>query len=343
MPTPHGLADLEAAYLAARDARDRLDIALARGLPADVTSLADAAATTERAVRAALAAFDADPPADASNEDARALAAIRAGIETAFEDDNELARSRRCPARTLRRRRRLGRGDRGRRAVLNARLEACYGALAEHLPVGDEVLTRRQILSRLAAEPDGDTRRRLFLGFAPLWRAVDADGDATGPGTRPSPYRAFIRECACPLGERRLTDRGQRAGARAGTGRDRAVGDRDARGVARRGFRPGSCKRRAADRALGLVVAAGEADRAMRDVLPLARVDGDQPTATSRPWASTSTRSTPPSTPRPGPTGRPSPSPTPRSGRGPPAAPTAPGRRAPRRSSGPTSTAASAS
>src|SRR5262245_63213917 len=61
MPTATALAalqSLEASYLAARDARDRLDVARATGLPADPSGLVREAAATEAAAREALASVD---------------------------------------------------------------------------------------------------------------------------------------------------------------------------------------------------------------------------------------------------------------------------------------------
>ena len=273
MPIPPGLADLEAAYLAARDARDRLDIALARGLPADATALADAAATTEGAVRAALAAFEADPAANPSNEDARALAAIHAGIETAFDGDGELAVVPPVPPATCEDAEAWAAAIEAGGSVLNTRLEACYGALADDLPVGDEIMTRRQILSRLAAEPDGDVRRRLFLGFNPLWRAVDARRGRDRPWDATIALSRVHPRVCDPMGGRCFTDRGERAGTRPRDGRDRAMGDRDARGGGAAAVPdPARARGEPAIEPWDWWWRAGEADRAMREALPLRRV-----------------------------------------------------------------------
>ncbi len=65
-----------------------------------------------------------------------------------------------------------------------------YGAAAESLRVGSEVLDRPTILNRLATELDTEGRRALFLALTPVWRAVDADGGDA------SPYRPLLRASA---------------------------------------------------------------------------------------------------------------------------------------------------
>lgn len=72
-------------------------------------------------------------------------------------------------------------------ARLSAALARCFGRVAHALPHGADTLDRLTILGRLAREPDGDERRRLFLALAPAWRMVNGDNGAT------SPYRALVR------------------------------------------------------------------------------------------------------------------------------------------------------
>ena len=229
------LAQLEDAYLAARDARDRLDVARARGEPANTHDLEAAAADTERRVRAKLVAIGAtsqdpiatgslatsadEPAADRQNEDSRALDAIRAGVATALGEAGGLpvappaTRAECDDAQAWTEAIRVG-GN-----ALRRRLDACYGAVAQALDVNGEMLNRLQVLARLAAEPDETRRRDLFLALDPLWRTVDGDGGSshsgsgtyTGVGThggvathagageeahRPSPYVALVRESA---------------------------------------------------------------------------------------------------------------------------------------------------
>jgi hypothetical protein len=166
-PHPDRLAGLESAYLAARDARDRLDIAHATGVPADVRDLEREALETGRAAREALRALDGERMAGSGEDDARALVLMRGWIEEGSAAAAE-----------------PGVGELGRR------LGDDFGTIAAALPVGGGTLSRVRILGRLATEPDDDSRRRLFLALEPLWHAVDGDG---GPA---SPYRALVRESA---------------------------------------------------------------------------------------------------------------------------------------------------
>ncbi len=193
------LALLERAYLAARDARDRLDVARARGEPAGRRDLEAAASDTERAVREALAAFEAGGQSDgelgrdeepARDEDRRALAAIRAGIDTALSEEAGLPVTPREALASCEDERAWSRAMAAGGETLRRRIETCYAAAAESIRVGDWTLTRLQVLGRLAAEGNAAERRRLFLAMAPLWRAVDGDG------SEPSPYRSLVRESA---------------------------------------------------------------------------------------------------------------------------------------------------
>ena len=75
-------------------------------------------------------------------------------------------------------------------SALLARTTADYAVAGESIDPGDGPLDRLDVLARLATEPDGATRRRLFLSLGGLWRAVDGDGG------RDSPYRAALRASA---------------------------------------------------------------------------------------------------------------------------------------------------
>jgi hypothetical protein len=181
------LAALERAYLDAREARDRLDVARGTGDPADTTELEATAADTSATVRAGLAAF---PPADEdalTGDDARALAAIRTGIDAADAYDLPVA-----PADQGACDDEAGLADAVATggAALRTRLETCYAVRAESLHLDSEVLTRRQILTRLGEEPSPSRRRSLFLALEPLWHAVDGGGGAG------SPYARLIADAA---------------------------------------------------------------------------------------------------------------------------------------------------
>ena len=328
------LAILEAAYLDARDARDRLDVARATGEPSDATDLELEAAVTESAVRTALAAIDDDGSAD---DDARAVAAMRTAIDDGFAGDVGLPVSPPISRADCDGPGRLGRGDRRRgRAATRTRLEACYGAVADDLHVDGETLSRPRLLARLAAEPDADRRKTLFLALEPLWRTVDGDGGAA------SPYRALIRESAVAwaAGDSPIAANEAALGLATGDVERWATGTleawRDA--VTDTGPRPW----RAPIEPWDWWWRAGEAERALEAHLPLERVF-DINRRVHAPSARTSTRSTSASTPRPGPAGRPSPSPSRPSAPGPVDGPTGHGPRASPPCSRATWTAASAS
>jgi hypothetical protein len=165
----------EAAYLEARSAHDRLDVARARGVPAETTALEVAAAEAMAAARGALAAVAVDVlPAD----DAIAVGTMREGLVTAatyslpgIEAADAHDVDGRDPVEYTRRVREL---------------DAAFTVAAGALTRDGRSVTRIQVLARLAEEPDAGRRRALLLSLAPLWRSVDGDG---GPE---SPYRALI-------------------------------------------------------------------------------------------------------------------------------------------------------
>ena len=146
---------------------------------------ADSASAFDR-VRAGLEALG-DDLAELGAEDRRAVAAMRDGIAAAEtyvlpgvepDDDSpdQVEGDADAPA------------DRYDRLV--HRLDAAFGRAAASLAFEGEVLTRLQLLARLAGEPDGDRRRALFLALEPLWRSVDGAADDR------SPYAALIRASA---------------------------------------------------------------------------------------------------------------------------------------------------
>ena len=203
MPDPEPLAELEAAYLAARDARDRLDVARARGLPPDARcwsatprpprprsagcsrpSMRRRPRTCPPTTRVPWARCEpGSRPPSGPTPSCRSHPRIE---RASCDDASAWAAAIEAGGTTLR-----------------ERLEGCYGTLADDLEVDGERLARPQILARLATEPDAARRRRLFLGLEPLWRGIDGDGVAiAGPGAadRPSPYQALLgnRELAGP-------------------------------------------------------------------------------------------------------------------------------------------------
>ncbi|HET7830708.1 MAG TPA: hypothetical protein VFL03_14195 [Candidatus Limnocylindrales bacterium] len=169
----------EAAYLAARSARDRLDVARARGVPAHADELEHAARRTMSEAQAALDAVDSG---GLTEEDRAALTTMRDGLATAASyalpgveaRDEEAAVGTGAAADPIEytRRQRL--------------LEASFTAAAGSLGFEGQPVTRLELLARLAQEPDPARRRALIRALEPLWRSVDGDG---GPE---SPYRGLI-------------------------------------------------------------------------------------------------------------------------------------------------------
>jgi hypothetical protein len=169
------VARAEATYLEARSAHDRLDVARARGEPADTTALEAAASDAMAAARSALDDVAADGlPAD----DAVTVATMREGLVTAAsyslpgigtDDAGEV--DGRDPVEYTRRVREL---------------DAAFAAAAKDLTLDGRSVTRLQVLTRLAEEPDATRRRELLRSLEPLWRSVDGDGGAG------SPYRSLI-------------------------------------------------------------------------------------------------------------------------------------------------------
>ncbi|MEI7743540.1 MAG: hypothetical protein WCK58_07295 [Chloroflexota bacterium] len=182
------LETLETEYLAARGARDRLDVARATGEADPEGALEPAARVASDAVHQRLSTFLPSDEHDLAADDLRAYRTIRSGIVAADEYVLPVAPS-------------LQGGDCDDRAgwdaafaggagALREHTEACFGVQGDGLPYGGRRLTRLQVLGRLAVEPDPDTRMALFLALQPLWRTMDG-----GSGGR-SPYRTLVREDA---------------------------------------------------------------------------------------------------------------------------------------------------
>ncbi len=182
------LAEIEARYLDAREARDRYDVAVATGEPSDPEAVAALRRVAEDDVVALTAIMGGMPAAmreALDPERRRALDAIEAGIvaSEAFSPPVGATLATGDCANADAWREVIAAGG----EPLQRRLEACYTAAAGAIDAGDgTALTRAQVLERLGAEPEGARRRDLFLALGPLWRAVNGD-DADG-----SPYRAYV-------------------------------------------------------------------------------------------------------------------------------------------------------
>ncbi len=171
-------------YHLARDARDRLDVARAIGLPEDSSTLEAVALRTSAAVHAALEAFMPSDAAGLDEEEQRVLRTIREGIEAADTYGLPVAPALGpdlCTDPDAMHVALEAGGD-----VLQAHLVACFATLGEDLRIGDERVTRLQLIGRLGREPDVEARRTLFLALRPLWDVVD------GGGRGASPYQVLV-------------------------------------------------------------------------------------------------------------------------------------------------------
>ncbi|MEP6687426.1 MAG: hypothetical protein ABJC36_03695 [Gemmatimonadales bacterium] len=197
-PTAPGarLAAAESTFLAARDLRDRFDVALAAGrrTTADGTAI-EAQLLRYDSLRGRLRTGLAGMDSTALHpDDARALGIMR---QTLARDLGPLAlpvvaaaiggpasegeSSPECaydPAMLSR--------PPGGRDSLRARMYACYGWAQAHVADGDTTLDRLTILGALGHTDDAARRLALFLRLAPVWRSVNGDGGAG------SPYRRLI-------------------------------------------------------------------------------------------------------------------------------------------------------
>jgi hypothetical protein len=168
-----GLAVAESAYAAARDARDRYDVAVAAGHPADASGT-----NRQRTILAArLAAVDS---AGLTGDDARALGLMRRALHGALDSIGPNAPASGsapppCPP-----------GPDSGLDTLAARLYRCYGWAQSHVVVGTDTLDRLTVLGQVGRTADAARRRTLFLALDPVWRSINADD---GPA---SPYRRLI-------------------------------------------------------------------------------------------------------------------------------------------------------
>ena len=189
------LAAAESSYLATRDLRDRLDVAVAGGRRsiADGTTLASLLPrydSLRRGLQERLAVVDSSA---LTTDDNRALDLMRrtlgrdlgplvlpgpapaGGSGTAGEPAPDCAYD---PAALSR--------PPGGRDSLRARMYACYGWAQSHVADGDTTLDRLTVLGALGHTDDPARRRALFLRLAPVWRSMNGDGGAG------SPYRRLI-------------------------------------------------------------------------------------------------------------------------------------------------------
>lgn len=186
------LADAERAYLDARDAHDRLDVARALGDSAararlspmgDVESLERHAHETRRA---AMASVGAIPPAALHGDDRRALAIMQRVLE---HDLADMAAASDAPADQTECAYAISAIARGDSALarLRERVYACYTRAVQQVRLDDSTTDRLSVLAALGRERDPVRRRRLFLALDTIWRTVNRDD-----GRVSSPYRVLV-------------------------------------------------------------------------------------------------------------------------------------------------------
>jgi hypothetical protein len=184
------LAAAESTYAAARDLRDRIDVALAVGRRSapDGSPLTDVLPrydSLRARLEARLAAVDS---AALGGEDARALGVMR---RTLARDLGAVVLPTGAPGPAAQRPdckyEPAALADRIHGLdSLRARMYACYGWAQSHVAVGGDTLDRLTILGELGHTRDAARRRARFLALAPVWRSIDGDGGAG------SPYRRLI-------------------------------------------------------------------------------------------------------------------------------------------------------
>jgi hypothetical protein len=155
-PAPSPLERVESDFAQLRDLQDRLDVAAAIGRNEDEAARVRNELRTR--VRAELAAIDGDA----------ALLRMREAVEEMSEQGASAAPSTGT-------------------AALRADTYKRYGDAARAVHVGDEVVDRLTVLTRLGQEPDPARRRELFLSLRPVWAAMNGDN------TPDSPYRQLAR------------------------------------------------------------------------------------------------------------------------------------------------------
>ncbi len=196
---PVSVSAAEAACQDTRFFKDRIDVMRARGAattPSGIT-LTDLLAQY-RAARARLVA--ALPPGEAGirgSEDGRALDVMRRTLAKDLgEESGPAATAAPGPPGTIDcayDAAVLARGQDGMR-LLGEKMYACFGRAAHDLPFEGTTLDRLTVFSLLPVTDDAARRRRLFLAFGPVWKAINGDG---GPAT--SPYRQLVRLSAARL------------------------------------------------------------------------------------------------------------------------------------------------
>jgi hypothetical protein len=178
-PAPSPLERAERNFAALRELQDLLDVAEARGaaVTEDGGHVSEAARLRNQLRTAVHASLQAIPP-PSGTENRAAVLRMRDAVE-------EMAEETVAPQ--------LGVDAWGKatQPSTTARLRADtykrYGEAARAVRVGDEVIDRLTVLTRLGQEPDPARRRELFLSLRPVWATLNGDN------TKDSPYRQLAR------------------------------------------------------------------------------------------------------------------------------------------------------
>ena len=178
----------ESLYTDTRSLRDRLDIAVLRGLTDSAAALRVQYLAARRALAMALAI---DSLSLADSVDRRALRVMRQTFAADLTDIPEPSGavppdSVRCD---------YAPGSIADADSLEARLYTCYGEATQRIVVDGERLGRLTVLGLLGTTGDPAKRRRLFYGLDRVWRSVNGNNDSG------SPYRELLRRRARAWGD----------------------------------------------------------------------------------------------------------------------------------------------
>jgi hypothetical protein len=168
-PSPSPIEHTERDFAELRALQDLLDVAEARG--AAITVDGGHVSETARLRNQLRAAVGADLAGLALPKDAANRAAL-VRMREALEEMTGQTAAETQPSAT---------------ATLRADTYKRYGEAARAVRVGDEVIDRLTVLTRLGQEPDAARRRELFLSLRPVWETMNADN------TPDSPYRQLAR------------------------------------------------------------------------------------------------------------------------------------------------------
>jgi hypothetical protein len=198
---PARIAEVEEAYADWLETSDCLGILKAGGVRPPCGD-GDAVARGKGQLEKVRRSLDTIDPKTLAAEDRRAHDVMRHAVEETHDGEETAAGARsgaanQCAYDAAS----LARGERGLE-TLQRRMYGCFGKAAHDVAFEGESLDRLTVLARLGSVEDRETRKRLFLALAPLWRTVNGDGSAA------SPYRQMValsaarwKESSSPIAE----------------------------------------------------------------------------------------------------------------------------------------------